>query len=167
MVWVDWTGSQTTPVIIPGTVKSMLRADDGTWSAPVVVGTVLPGPASDFRTPMALSRNGSTVVWMDETSKIRSSRLLGTVWQAPDTVATLNPLYEGLEYLAVERELELDRAKVNVNGGAIALGHPLGATGTRLLLTLVHSLERLGKQTGMASACIGGGQGIAMLVERV
>ncbi|MCB9898715.1 MAG: acetyl-CoA C-acetyltransferase [Planctomycetes bacterium] len=71
------------------------------------------------------------------------------------------------QYLAVERELELDRAKVNVNGGAIALGHPLGATGTRLLLTLVHSLERLGKQTGMASACIGGGQGIAMLVERV
>ncbi len=104
VVWVDWTGSQTTPVIIPGTVKSMLRADDGTWSAPVGVGTVLPGPASDFRTPMALSRNGSTVVWMDETSKIRSSRLLGTVWQAPDTVATLNPLYEGLEYLAVERD---------------------------------------------------------------
>jgi acetyl-CoA acyltransferase 2 len=70
------------------------------------------------------------------------------------------------QYLAVEKELELDRAKVNVNGGAIALGHPLGATGTRLLLTLLHQLERGKKRYGMASACIGGGQGIAMLIER-
>ena len=70
------------------------------------------------------------------------------------------------QYLAVEKELELDRDKVNVNGGAIALGHPLGATGTRLLLTLVHSLERQDKRYGVASACIGGGQGIAMLIER-
>ncbi len=70
------------------------------------------------------------------------------------------------QYLAVEKELELDRNKVNVNGGAIALGHPLGATGTRLLLTLVHQLEHAGKRYGMASACIGGGQGIAMLIER-
>jgi acetyl-CoA acyltransferase 2 len=70
------------------------------------------------------------------------------------------------QYLAVEKELELDRSKVNVNGGAIALGHPLGATGTRLLLTLVNQLERAGKRYGMASACIGGGQGIAMLIER-
>jgi len=70
------------------------------------------------------------------------------------------------QYLAVEKELELDRNKVNVNGGAIALGHPLGATGTRLLLTLMHQLERASKRYGMASACIGGGQGIAMLIER-
>ena len=71
------------------------------------------------------------------------------------------------QYLAVEKELELDRDKVNVNGGAIALGHPLGATGARLLLTLLHSLEKRGKTYGMASACIGGGQGIAMLIERL
>jgi len=71
------------------------------------------------------------------------------------------------QYLAVEKELELSRDKVNVNGGAIALGHPLGATGTRLLLTLMHSLERQDKRYGVASACIGGGQGIAMLIERV
>ena len=71
------------------------------------------------------------------------------------------------QYLSVEKELELNRDKVNVNGGAIALGHPLGATGTRLLLTLVHNLERQGKTYGMASACIGGGQGIAMLIQRV
>jgi acetyl-CoA acetyltransferase family protein len=70
------------------------------------------------------------------------------------------------QYLAVEKELELDRNKVNVNGGAIALGHPLGATGARLVLTLLHSLVRTGKRYGIASACIGGGQGIALLVER-
>ena len=70
------------------------------------------------------------------------------------------------QYLAVEKELGLDRDKVNVNGGAVAIGHPLGATGTRLVLTLYHQLERAGARYGMASACIGGGQGIAMLVER-
>jgi acetyl-CoA acetyltransferase family protein len=71
------------------------------------------------------------------------------------------------QYLGCEKELGLDRDKVNVNGGAIALGHPLGATGTRLLLTLVRELEDSGKALGCASACIGGGQGIAMIVERV
>jgi acetyl-CoA acyltransferase 2 len=71
------------------------------------------------------------------------------------------------QYLAVEKELGLDRARVNVNGGAIALGHPLGMTGARLLLTLSLELGRRGKQRGIASACIGGGQGIAALVERV
>ncbi len=69
------------------------------------------------------------------------------------------------QYLACERELGLDREKVNVNGGAIALGHPLGASGARLLLTLLLELRRRGKQYGVASACIGGGQGIAMIVE--
>mgnify|MGYP002628564554 CR=1 FL=1 len=70
------------------------------------------------------------------------------------------------QYLACEKALELDRNKCNVNGGAVAIGHPLGATGTRLLLTLMHQLERSSQSTGMASACIGGGQGIAMLLER-
>ena len=69
------------------------------------------------------------------------------------------------QYLAVERELGLDRSRVNVNGGAIALGHPLGATGTRLLLTLLLELRRSGGRYGLATACIGGGQGIAMVVE--
>lgn len=71
------------------------------------------------------------------------------------------------QYLAVERELGLDRSRTNVNGGAIALGHPLGATGTRLVLTVLHELQRRGKRYGLATACIGGGQGIAMIVERV
>ena len=69
------------------------------------------------------------------------------------------------QYLAVEQELGLDRAKVNVNGGAIAIGHPLGASGARILLTLLLELRRRGKKYGVASACIGGGQGIAMIVE--
>ena len=70
------------------------------------------------------------------------------------------------QYLAVEEELGLDRARVNVNGGAIALGHPLGMTGTRLLLTLTLELQRRGLKRGLAAACIGGGQGIAAIVER-
>lgn len=69
------------------------------------------------------------------------------------------------QYLAVEKELGLDRNKVNVNGGAIALGHPLGATGARLVITLLHELRRRKKKYGVAAACIGGGQGIAMIVE--
>ena len=71
------------------------------------------------------------------------------------------------QYLSVEKELGLDRERVNVNGGAIALGHPLGMTGTRLLLTLVLELRRRGLQRGLATACIGGGQGIAAIVETV
>ena len=69
------------------------------------------------------------------------------------------------QYLAVEQELELPRKKVNVNGGAIALGHPLGMTGTRLLLTLALEMRRRGAIHGVAAACIGGGQGIAALVQ--
>ena len=69
------------------------------------------------------------------------------------------------QYLAVEKELGLDREKVNVNGGAIALGHPLGATGARLVITLLYELRRRKKKYGLATACIGGGQGIAMIVE--
>jgi acetyl-CoA acetyltransferase family protein len=71
------------------------------------------------------------------------------------------------QYLSVEKELGLDRDRVNVNGGAIALGHPLGMTGTRLLLTLVLELRRRGLHRGLATACIGGGQGIAAIVETV
>jgi acetyl-CoA acetyltransferase family protein len=69
------------------------------------------------------------------------------------------------QYLACEKELGLDRDRVNVNGGAIALGHPLGASGARLVLTLLMELRRRGKKYGVASACIGGGQGMAMIVE--
>ncbi|MGB9404446.1 MAG: acetyl-CoA C-acyltransferase, partial [Candidatus Acidiferrales bacterium] len=69
------------------------------------------------------------------------------------------------QYLAVEKALGLKRDRVNVNGGAIALGHPLAASGTRLVLTLLLELRRRGARYGLATACIGGGQGIAMIVE--
>jgi acetyl-CoA acyltransferase 2 len=78
----------------------------------------------------------------------------------------VNEAFAG-QYLAVEKELGLNRDRVNVNGGAIALGHPLGMTGTRLLLTLALELRRRGKKRGLATACIGGGQGIAAIVEIV
>jgi acetyl-CoA acyltransferase 2 len=71
------------------------------------------------------------------------------------------------QYLAVEKKLGLNREKTNVNGGAIALGHPLAATGTRLVLSLLLELRRRGSRYGVASACIGGGQGIAVIVESV
>jgi acetyl-CoA acetyltransferase family protein len=71
------------------------------------------------------------------------------------------------QYLAVEKALELERSKVNVNGGAIALGHPLGATGTRLVMTVLYELQRRKKRYGVAAACIGGGQGIAIVVEAI
>ena len=78
----------------------------------------------------------------------------------------VNEAFAG-QYLAVEKELGLDREKVNVNGGAIALGHPLGMSGTRLLLTVCLELKRRGRKYGLATACIGGGQGIAAIVEAV
>jgi acetyl-CoA C-acetyltransferase len=68
--------------------------------------------------------------------------------------------------LAVVRELGVDPAKVNVNGGAIALGHPIGASGARILVTLLHALEARGLGTGVAALCIGGGQGVAMVIQR-
>jgi len=68
--------------------------------------------------------------------------------------------------LAVLRELELDPGRVNVNGGAIALGHPIGASGARILVTLLHAMIARGARRGLAGLCIGGGQGVAMVVER-
>lgn len=71
----------------------------------------------------------------------------------------------GAQYLACEKELGLDRDRANVNGGAIALGHPLGASGSRILAHLSHQLVRTGKRYAIGSACIGGGQSIAVLLE--
>jgi acetyl-CoA acetyltransferase family protein len=76
----------------------------------------------------------------------------------------INEAFAG-QILAVVKELGIDQEKLNVNGGAIALGHPLAASGTRLVLTVLHELRRRKLKYGLASACIGGGQGIAMIVE--
>ena len=72
---------------------------------------------------------------------------------------------QGAQILAVEKELGLDRSRLNPNGGAIAMGHPLAVTGVRLTITLARELQRSGKRYGISSACIGGGQGIALLIE--
>jgi acetyl-CoA acetyltransferase len=69
------------------------------------------------------------------------------------------------QYLAVERELGLDRERTNLDGGAVALGHPLGASGARITLHLLHALRRRDGRYGLGAACIGGGQGIAVIVE--
>ena len=71
------------------------------------------------------------------------------------------------QYLAVEKDLGLDRARTNVNGGAISLGHPVGASGVRLALTLAYELQDRKARYGLASLCIGGGQGIAAVFERI
>lgn len=71
------------------------------------------------------------------------------------------------QFLAVSQELNFPKDKVNVNGGAIALGHPIGASGTRILVTLLHAMKQRAAQRGLATMCIGGGQGIAIIVERI
>ena len=78
----------------------------------------------------------------------------------------INEAFAG-QAVACIKDLELDVEKVNVNGGAVGLGHPLAATGTRLVLTLAHELHRCGGRYGVATACIGGGQGIAMVIESI
>ncbi len=71
------------------------------------------------------------------------------------------------QFIAVGRELKFDLEKTNINGGAIALGHPIGASGTRILVTLLHALSAKNKTLGLATLCVGGGQGVAMIVERI
>ena len=69
--------------------------------------------------------------------------------------------------LAVQRKLDINPEKLNVNGGAIALGHPVGSTGSRLVVTLMHELQKTGGRFGIASLCVGGGQGMAILIENL
>ncbi|MEG6584780.1 acetyl-CoA C-acetyltransferase [Dendrosporobacter sp. 1207_IL3150] len=71
------------------------------------------------------------------------------------------------QFLAVGQQLGFSKEKVNVNGGAIALGHPIGASGARILVTLIHAMQQRGAQRGLATLCIGGGQGVATIIERV
>jgi acetyl-CoA acetyltransferase len=71
------------------------------------------------------------------------------------------------QVIACARELDIDLKKLNVNGGAIALGHPLGCSGARLMGTLIHEMKRRGSRYGLATMCIGVGQGISTIVERI
>jgi acetyl-CoA C-acetyltransferase len=77
----------------------------------------------------------------------------------------INEAFSG-STVAILKELELDPAKVNVNGGSVALGHPIGASGCRVLITLLYEMERQGKKTGLASLCLGGGEAVALVVKR-
>jgi len=98
-------------------------------------------------------------------SSQKALRLAGLTLEQMDRVE-VNEAFAA-QYLAVEKALGLNRDKTNVNGGAIALGHPLGASGTRLVITLLNELRRNHLRYGLATACIGGGQGIAMVVEAI
>ena len=92
--------------------------------------------------------------------------LIKAQWQIEDIdLFEINEAFAA-QTLAVIRELKIPEEKVNVNGGAIALGHPIGASGSRIVATLIHELKRQGKKKGCAALCIGGGMGIAMCVER-
>jgi acetyl-CoA C-acetyltransferase len=92
--------------------------------------------------------------------------LAKTGWKLDDVdLVELNEAF-AVQAVAVTRELGLDPARVNVNGGAVALGHPIGASGARILTTLLYSLKRLGKKRGIATLCLGGGNGVALAVER-
>ena len=134
-------GAQAADVCVDRAIRDGLVAWATVGVDPSYMGM---GPAPATR--LALKRAGLTLDDMD--------------------LIEVNEAFAG-QYLAVEKELGLDREKTNVNGGAIALGHPLGMTGTRLLLTLLLELRRRGKKYGLATACIGGGQGIAAVVERL
>jgi acetyl-CoA C-acetyltransferase len=93
----------------------------------------------------------------------KALRMTGVTWRDIELVE-LNEAFAA-QVLACVRELGLDESRLNVNGGAIAIGHPLAATGIRLTLTLARELRRARARYGIASACIGGGQGIAILLE--
>jgi acetyl-CoA C-acetyltransferase len=77
----------------------------------------------------------------------------------------INEAFSG-STVAVLRELKLDPARVNVNGGSVALGHPIGASGCRVLVTLLHEMIRQNKETGLASLCLGGGEAVALVIKR-
>jgi acetyl-CoA C-acetyltransferase len=92
--------------------------------------------------------------------------LARTGWKLEDVdLVELNEAF-AVQAVAVTRELGLDPSRVNVNGGAVALGHPIGASGARILTTLLYSLKRLDKKRGIATLCLGGGNGVALAVER-
>lgn len=97
---------------------------------------------------------------------VSTKKILGrNNWSIADLdLVELNEAFAA-QAVACIRDLELDPLKVNINGGAIALGHPLGCTGARLIVTLIHSLKRTGGRKGLATLCIGGGQSMATLIE--
>jgi len=153
---------------------------DGTVTAGNASGIVDGGAALLLASPEAVERHrlkpiGRLVAWasvgvdpvlmgMGPAPASRKALALAGLSLDDMDLVEVNEAFAG-QYLAVEKELGLNRDIVNVNGGAIAVGHPLGASGARIALTLLFELRRRGKTRGLATACIGGGQGIAAIVE--
>ncbi|WP_189063314.1 thiolase family protein [Deinococcus seoulensis] len=123
-------------------------------------------------TPLAeiidYATGGLAPEWVMMTPVPATQKLLTKLgWQASDVdLWELNEAFS-VQSLAVARELGLDPARVNVNGGAVALGHPIGASGARILVTLLHALKQQNRETGIATLCMGGGNGLALAVKRV
>ncbi len=123
-------------------------------------------------TPLAeiidYATGGLSPEWVMMTPVPATQKLLSKLdWQAGDVdLWELNEAFS-VQSLAVARELGLDPNRVNVNGGAVALGHPIGASGARILVTLLHALKQQNKETGIATLCMGGGNGLALAVKRV
>ena len=123
-------------------------------------------------TPMARvvgqAVSGLSPKWILMTPVQAVQKLLSkTGWALADVdLIELNEAFSA-QALAVIRELDIDPAKVNVNGGAVALGHPIGASGARILTTLLYALKRRGLKRGIATLCLGGGNGVALAVERI
>jgi acetyl-CoA C-acetyltransferase len=170
----------------PGTTAEKLAALKAAFSSP---GTVTAGNASGIndgasalvvstarkardlgRQPLAKILSYCTtgvdpmIMGMGPVEAIRKALQRATLSLADLDLIELNEAFAA-QSLAVVRELKLDPAKVNVHGGAIALGHPIGASGARVLTTLVHGLQARGGGRGVASLCVGGGMGTAMIVE--
>ncbi|WP_189071568.1 thiolase family protein [Deinococcus sedimenti] len=123
-------------------------------------------------TPLAeivdYATGGLAPEWVMMTPVPATQKLLNKLgWQPSDVdLWELNEAFS-VQSLAVARELGLDPTRVNVNGGAVALGHPIGASGARILVTLLHALKQQDKETGIATLCMGGGNGLALAVKRV
>ncbi|WP_309570698.1 acetyl-CoA C-acetyltransferase [Deinococcus sp.] len=123
-------------------------------------------------TPLAeiidYATGGLAPEWVMMTPVPATQKLLQKLgWQAGDVdLWELNEAFS-VQSLAVTHELGLDPTRVNVNGGAVALGHPIGASGARILVTLLHALKQQDKETGIATLCMGGGNGLALAVKRV
>ncbi|MCD0157351.1 acetyl-CoA C-acetyltransferase [Deinococcus sp. 6GRE01] len=123
-------------------------------------------------TPLAeiidYATGGLAPEWVMMTPVPATQKLLGKLGMSASDVDLweLNEAFS-VQSLAVARELGLDPARVNVNGGAVALGHPIGASGARILVTLLHALKQQNKETGVATLCMGGGNGLALAVKRV
>lgn len=123
-------------------------------------------------TPLAeiidYATGGLAPEWVMMTPVPATQKLLTKLgWQASDVdLWELNEAFS-VQSLAVARELGLDPERVNVNGGAVALGHPIGASGARILVTLLHALKQHDRETGVATLCMGGGNGLALAVKRV